>query len=115
MSKLRTALLLPLLLTISACAGSAKLGPNDPLEPINRKIFWFNNEFDDYIFKPVATGYKAITPDPVRRGVTNFFRNIKTPIYLVSDLLQAKFEQAGIHTARFVINTIGGIGGVMDL
>ncbi len=87
----------------------------DPLEPMNRGIFWFNQKFDDYLLGPVAKGYKWVLPKPARDSVGNFFENIAFPVYLVSDVLQLKFEQAGIHSARFVINSTIGVGGLFDL
>lgn len=89
--------------------------PWDPLEPVNRGIFWFNDKFDTYIGEPVARGYDWAMPQTVQTGVGNFFSNIKYPIYLVSDLVQFKFKQAFNHTGRFVINTTLGVGGVIDV
>jgi len=83
----------------------------DPIEPFNRGVFWFNNNVDEYVIEPVARGYRYITPDPVRTSIKNFFQNLNFPIYLVSDLLQLKIDQAGTHTGRFLVNTtVGGLG-----
>ena len=87
----------------------------DPIEPVNRKIFWFNNKFDEYIFEPVAEAYHYVMPSTARKGVTNFFRNLQYPVYLVSDLMQLKFGQAGTHTSRFLINTTIGVAGFIDV
>lgn len=87
----------------------------DPIEPVNRGIFWFNDQLDIYLLEPVARGYFDYVPRPIRTGVKNFFRNIKSPVYVFSDLVQLKFEQAGIHTARFLINSTIGVLGVMDV
>ena len=104
------------LISLSCLAGSAKAEDTpDPLEPMNRGIFWFNGKFDDYLLGPVARGYKWALPHPVRKSVTNFFSNIATPIYLVSDILQLKFGQAGTHLERFCINSTIGVGGLFDL
>lgn len=88
---------------------------DDPIEPFNRAVFSFNNTLDEYLIEPVAKGYDYVMPDVAQKGVTNFFRNLDTPIYLVSDLLQLKFEQAGTHTGRFLINTTVGVLGFMDI
>lgn len=88
--------------------------PYDPLEGMNRGIFWFNNELDEFVLEPVARGYRDVTPDVVRTGISNFFLNLRYPSYLVSDLFQGKFEQALDHTGRFLINTTIGIGGFID-
>ena len=88
---------------------------SDPLEGMNRGIFWFNNKVDAYVLEPIAEGYTAIFPKPVRRSVGNFFDNLSYPVHLASDLLQLKFTQAGEHTGRFLLNTTLGIGGLFDV
>ena len=87
----------------------------DPIEPFNRGVFWFNDTLDVYLFEPVARGYDYVAPDSVQRGVTNFFRNLSYPVYLLSDLVQLKFEQAGEHTGRFLINSTVGLVGIFDV
>jgi phospholipid-binding lipoprotein MlaA len=88
---------------------------SDPLEPFNRGVFWFNDQLDVYFLEPVAMGYDFITPQPVQSSVTNFFRNLNYPIYLVSDLLQLNFTQAGKDTTRFLLNTFIGFYGAFDV
>ena len=88
---------------------------NDPLEPINRVIFEFNEVVDETILKPAAKGYKYITPDPVEAGIANFFGNIGEISTIANDLLQLKFNQAGHDTARFAINSTLGIFGIFDV
>jgi len=86
----------------------------DPMEPVNRAFFKFNDRFYFWILKPVATGYKAIVPEDGRVGVRNFFSNVATPVRLVNCLLQAKFKCAGNETVRFLVNTIFGLAGFLD-
>jgi phospholipid-binding lipoprotein MlaA len=86
----------------------------DPLEPVNRAFFHFNDKLYFWVLKPVATGYKTVIPEDGRVGVRNFFSNFTTPVRLVNCLLQARFKGAGNETARFVINTTFGIAGVLD-
>jgi phospholipid-binding lipoprotein MlaA len=86
----------------------------DPLEPVNRAFFHFNDELYFWVLKPVATGYKAVIPEDGRIGVHNFFSNLTTPVRLVNCLLQAKFKGAGNETARFALNTTLGIAGFFD-
>ncbi len=88
---------------------------SDPLESLNRGIFWFNDTLDVYVLEPVASGYDYVTPDRVQSSVSNFFRNLNYPIWLVSDLLQLNFTQAGKDTARFFINTVFGFYGAFDV
>ena len=86
----------------------------DPLEPVNRAFFHFNDKLYFWALKPVATGYKAVIPEDGRIGVHNFFSNVTTPVRLVNCLLQAKFKAAGNETARFALNTTLGIAGFFD-
>jgi phospholipid-binding lipoprotein MlaA len=86
----------------------------DPLEPVNRAFFHFNDKLYFWILKPVATGYKTILPEDGRVGVRNFFSNFTTPIRLVNCLLQARFKGAGNETVRFFINTTYGLAGFLD-
>lgn len=86
----------------------------DPLEPVNRAFFHFNDKLYFWVFKPVATGYKTIVPEDGRIGVHNFFSNLTTPVRLVNCLLQAKFKGAGNEAARFLINSTFGLLGVLD-
>jgi phospholipid-binding lipoprotein MlaA len=86
----------------------------DPLEPVNRAFFKFNDKFYFWILKPVASGYKAIIPEDGRVGVRNFFSNLTTPIRLVNCLLQAKFKGAGNEMVRFLVNTPFGLAGFLD-
>ncbi|MDD2943527.1 MAG: MlaA family lipoprotein, partial [bacterium] len=88
---------------------------SDPLETVNRGIFWFNEQVDYLLLEPVARGYDYITPDSVQRCVGNFFDNLSTPVYLISDLTQLKFEQFADHTGRFVVNTTFGVAGLFDV
>jgi phospholipid-binding lipoprotein MlaA len=87
----------------------------DPLEPVNRTFFQFNDKLYFWVFKPIATGYKAIIPEDGRVGLHNFFSNFTTPIRLVNCLLQAKFKGAGNETVRFFVNTTYGIIGFLDM
>lgn len=86
----------------------------DPLEAFNRSMYEFNDWFDYYVGKPVAKGYRAVLPDPVRRSFANFFLNLREPIVIVNDLLQGKLVQAASDTGRFVTNSVIGILGLFD-
>ncbi len=84
---------------------------NDPWEPMNRGIFAFNGALDVAVVKPLALGYRFITPQFVRTGVSNFLENLRTPMYLANDLMQADGEKACNSLRRLLINTtIGGLG-----
>lgn len=105
---------------LAACAvllgGCATNGdPRDPLEPLNRGIYKFNDAVDRAVMKPVATGYKEALPQPVRTGVGNFFSNLDDVIVLLNDLLQFKLGQAASDFSRLVWNTSVGILGLIDV
>lgn len=88
---------------------------NDPLEPINRGVFWFNEILDKVIIRPVAEVYRTVLPDPVRTGVRNVLQNIRSPLDLTNQLLQGDLEGAGNVVKRFAINTTVGLGGLIDV
>jgi phospholipid-binding lipoprotein MlaA len=86
----------------------------DPLEPINRGIFWFNDKLYFYLLKPVAKGYRWVMPDPLMLGIGNFFSNLASPMRIINAGLQGKFGDAGNELTRFAVNTTIGIGGFFD-
>ena len=86
----------------------------DPIEPVNRAFFTFNDRLYFWVLKPVASGYKAVAPEVVRVSVRNFFSHLTTPVRLVNCLFQADVKCAGIETARFFLNTAIGFAGFFD-
>lgn len=88
---------------------------SDPLEDVNRGIFWFNDQVDIYVLEPVARGYDYVMPERGKKGVVSFFENLNYPSYLVSDLIQGKFDQVGLHTGRFLVNSTIGVAGFIDV
>ena len=86
----------------------------DPLEPINRAIFSFNNVADKIILEPVAKGYKKL-PNPIQSGIGNFLGNLKMPLVIVNQLLQGQGQNAIDSTGRFVVNSTAGIFGLFDV
>ncbi len=87
---------------------------NDPLEPINRLIFGFNEVLDLVILTPVSKTYRFIVPTPLRTGVSNAIANAKAPVTFANDLLQGKPQRAKTTFMRFLINTTVGFGGLVD-
>ncbi|HSW52169.1 MAG TPA: VacJ family lipoprotein [Sulfuricaulis sp.] len=87
----------------------------DPLEGFNRAMYTFNDKFDRYLLKPVAKGYRAITPKPVSRSISNFFSNLRDPGIMLNNLLQGKPKQAASDLGRFLVNTTLGIAGLFDV
>ena len=85
---------------------------SDPLEKLNRGTFWVNDQLYTFIMRPIAKGYTLILPRPVRKGIDNAFENVKYPIRVVNCTLQGKLKRAGQETGKFVVNTVGGVGGI---
>ncbi|MDD0975585.1 VacJ family lipoprotein [Pseudomonas fontis] len=86
----------------------------DPLEPMNRRIYHFNYRFDQWVFLPVVNGYRYITPQFVRSGVSNFFSNLGDVPNLLNSLLQLKGQRSMEITARLLLNTTIGVAGLWD-
>ena len=99
---------------LAGCAAQNYRPDYDPLEPLNRKMFWFNDTVDIYVLEPVATGWDRAFDQPTRRAVSNFFQNLIFPVDVVNNLLQAKFKPAGVTVGRFVVNTTVGVLGFLD-
>lgn len=86
----------------------------DPWEGLNRRTHRFNNAVDRTIAKPLAKAYLAVTPRPVRLGVSNFFNNLGQPLSSINALLQGKPKQAAQSFGRFLLNSTLGIAGIFD-
>jgi phospholipid-binding lipoprotein MlaA len=87
---------------------------NDPLEPLNRTIFQFNEAIDAMFLRPLADFYRLLLPPRFREGVHNILTNLRSPVILANDLLQGEWGRAGTTTGRFVVNSTIGVGGIGD-
>ena len=92
-----------------------ELSTPDPWEPLNRKIFAFNDFADRYALTPVAKTYQFITPDPLEAGIGNMFSNLFEITTILNDLLQLKFGQAASDAGRFLLNSTVGLLGLFDV
>ncbi len=112
----RFSLLSLCLLLLCGCATlpSGQRNPRDPWERMNRATYTFNDKFDKAIARPVARGYRKVTPRFVQTGIRNVFDNVDTTIVMVNDLLQGQFTPLVSDTARLLVNTTIGIGGLFD-
>ena len=104
-----------LLAVPAARPAGAQVGENDPIEPVNRAVFEFNRVLDGLLLEPAAIMYRTATPSFVRTGVANFLNNLRTPVVLANDLLQGEFGRAERTLGRFMLNTILGFGGLIDV
>jgi phospholipid-binding lipoprotein MlaA len=98
-----------------ALDNGATYSTNDPLEGFNRVMFKIDMTLDKYALRPVAKAYRDTVPAPVRVGLTNVLHNIKSPIILMNDVLQGNGPHAGDTFVRIWLNTICGVGGIIDV
>jgi len=92
----------------------AKPRTDDPWEKWNRKAFAFNQAVDKAVIRPVAMGYRHVTTPNMRRAISNFYTNVRTPITMANDLLQGNPKAFFQSTGRFVVNTTLGFLGFFD-
>lgn len=105
-----------LVLSLALLGGCATASnPRDPLEPVNRAIYSFNDGFDRVIAKPVAEGYRSAIPGLIRTGISNFFSNLGDVWIAANNLLQGKVNDAANDFGRVVINTSIGLLGLIDV
>ncbi|AXW88506.1 ABC transporter permease [Lonsdalea britannica] len=106
-------------LLLVACASSrdtTQQGRSDPLEGFNRSMFSFNYYLlDPYLVRPAAVVWRDYVPHPARNGLTNFFDNLSEPAAMVNYFAEGKPYEAMIHFNRFFLNTIVGMGGLIDV
>jgi len=108
---------LGLSLVLGACStpSAESLAQNDPWEKTNRDIFDFDVRVDHAVARPVAKGYRAVVPEPVRDGIHNALTNLNSPVVLANDVLQGDGTKAVNTAGRIVINSTVGIGGLIDV
>ncbi|HEY4078350.1 MAG TPA: VacJ family lipoprotein [Rhizomicrobium sp.] len=115
MKYIRIVVFLALGLLTSGCATEPDAPPMDPLEGMNRFFFDLNQRLDRHAALPAATAYSATVPLGVRRTLHNVIDNMGGPVTVANNILQIDFENAGIATARFVVNTTVGVAGIFDV
>ena len=97
-----------------ATSGGAPASRVDPLEPLNRAAFAFNEPLDRDVVKPIVRAYVENVPRPIRQIATNFFGNIEDFFSGVNGMLQNKPDKAGHDFGRVVVNSLFGLGGLID-
>jgi phospholipid-binding lipoprotein MlaA len=122
MQRVWVGMVVALMALLSGCAtttaaGAPKMGTHkaDPWENWNRKVYSFNDTIDEAVLKPVATAYTDVVPQPVRRGITNFFGNVSDVWSAVNNLLQGKVAASMQDVIRVGTNTLFGLGGFLDV
>lgn len=92
---------------------SAEIQVQDPIEPVNRGVFWLNHQLYTYVAKPFSTAYEFIFPDLFRRGIRNAYDNVRFPVRFVNHTLQGRLDRTAKETGKFVVNSTAGVGGLM--
>jgi len=110
----RTGLLAVLMGLSIVLGGCATVQKPDPLEPVNRKVFAFNEGLDKVLLKPTATAYKVVVPAPARTGISNFFSNLSEPWSAINLMLQGRFKEGASDLGRFGTNSTVGVLGLVD-
>lgn len=98
-----------------ASAASAAPADFDPLEKVNRPVFWFNDKLDVFLLEPIATGWDFVVPDRAQGAISDVFDNARFPIDFTNELLQGKPANAGRRLGRFLLNSTLGVGGLFDV
>ena len=113
----RWAITMVVLASTFGCATVNGQAPNpvDPLEPINRSVYRFNEGVDRTVLRPVARTYRDTLPLVVRTGVSNFFGNLGDVWNLANNVMQLKLQNSAETFMRLNVNTIFGLGGLLDI
>jgi phospholipid-binding lipoprotein MlaA len=115
MTKHIPTLALPLLLQLGGCATGPNSSPADPLEPLNRATYRFNDTLDRTIAQPIARGYNRAVPRPVRTGVNNVFSNLGDFVVALNDFAQLRLMDGMNDLTRFAVNSTFGVFGLLDI
>lgn len=118
MKKIKQIVLISSLIVLTACSSSIDSATGerkDPLESFNRAMWKVNYEYlDPYVLEPAAKGWRDYVPSPVKTGLVNVANNLDEPASFVNRLLEGEGEKAMIHFTRFWVNSIFGLGGLID-
>jgi len=111
------AALIVVMIGVPGCASipADERAKSDPWEPMNRSLYGFNTAIDKVTTKPLAKGYRKITPAFLRKGISNFFDNLLAPRSVINNILQGKPVRGLSEIGRFVINSTIGVGGLFDV
>lgn len=112
----RGALACTALLCLAGCAARPGSGPiADPIEPLNRAVFFVNETFDRWLLRPLAVGYDWLLPAPLRHRAHDFYSNATYPPVVLNQLLQGEPNEAGRDLGRFLLNSTVGVAGFFDV
>ncbi|MEL6687594.1 MAG: VacJ family lipoprotein [Pseudomonadota bacterium] len=115
LSRFKSVALVLMAVLSTACSTVSAKQYTDPFENTNRSVHAFNEGFDDAILTPVSKAYVAVTPDPLEKGVSNFFDNLGYPSVVINQFLQGKVGEGFEGIGRFGINSTLGLFGLFDV
>jgi phospholipid-binding lipoprotein MlaA len=101
--------------SVGACASQGGALSDDPFEPLNRSMFLVDGALDTVALAPTASAYRYVLPGEVRSGIRNVLDNLDAPYIVANDLLQGQTCVASEMTARFLVNSTLGLGGIFDV
>lgn len=96
-----------------ACPGRA-WAVSDPLEPLNRAVFQFNDAMLDYVIYPLGGLAKTWVSPHARDAARNVYNNLSETEFILTNLLQGDLKNASMSVGRFAVNSTVGIGGLYD-
>ncbi len=105
-------------LLLALCAAApmpAVAAADDPLEPVNRAVFVFNRELDRFVLRPTTVAYRSVAPRALRQGISQFLNNLVEPVHALNAVLQGDADGVETALSRFLLNTIMGLGGFLDI
>lgn len=102
-------------ISLFGCATTNTHNPVDPIEPFNRAMFQFNESVDRAVLKPTAQAYRVVIPKGVRTVIGNIFSNMGEVFNIANNLLQGKPVETTESFMRFSINSVFGLGGMIDI
>jgi phospholipid-binding lipoprotein MlaA len=103
------------LMLTTGCATTGSGDPRDPLEPMNRAVYTFNDGLDTVLIKPLAIVYEGVVPEFIRTGISNIFSNLNDILVALNNLLQGKITDAGLDASRVIVNSTVGVLGFFDV
>jgi len=103
-------------IALAGCATlpNGKPDPSDRFERFNRAVYKFNTAIDHAVLRPIARTYVRVTPRPVRTAISNVVTNLGYPVTLVNSFLQGRLDDGMTDTARLLVNSTIGLGGLFD-
>ena len=102
-------------IALGCLAPAPALAESDPFEPLNRAVFEANRELDRFVLRPTTVAYRFVVPGPVRHGIGQFLDNLLEPVHALNAALQGDVAGLEVALSRFLLNTIVGLGGFIDV